>query len=70
MTKLYLEEGDAMLIVRKDGNVYVALDSHDMESKEPSEAGLMVLGLINCLDNDSWKQNLIARMKEKIAASE
>lgn len=70
MTKIYLEEGDAMLVVRKNGEVHAGLDSHDLQSNEPSRAGLLVLGLINCIENESWTDAVVKRMKEKLAEAE
>lgn len=54
--------GDAMLIIKDNGDVHLGINTQDA----PSDATLLVLGLTMALDNDEWRQKLIARTVEKL----
>lgn len=61
--KLVLSDGDAVLVVRADGTIQLAVPS-DEPARAPT---IIVIGLALALENEGWRRALIERTKQRMA---
>jgi hypothetical protein len=60
---LKVMDGDALIVIRKGGEVEYVHDGEKM-----NKATLLAYGLARALENDEWREKLMARAAEQLEA--